>query len=94
MNNDIKQIPENIRIAAIELALDVEPIYALLNWKWYDVGIPVWLNIYHELLDLYTQLIEDDAEWVKSGGLMVSWREEDGKPIYTLSFGLEREIEA
>lgn len=98
----IKGVPQNmpdslqpVMSAARELAKEVAPIYKFLKWNWYDEGIPTEESIYNVFMELFEQLVEDDAEWIKSGGLVVSCREdEEGKPIYTLSFEVEREVTA
>jgi hypothetical protein len=78
---DLDILKIGARAKAYDFAEKLAPIYKLLNWEWYklghEVGVPNREEIHEELLRLIN-IINDNNEFVSSGGLVVEkiWDED------------------
>lgn len=79
MNKEkLEHVKKLLRKKAPELATILAPIYAILNWRWWDVGVPTREQILKELLN-HINKIGGARETVKvcSGGLYVEVNERE-----------------
>jgi hypothetical protein len=66
-----------VRARVYSFAEKIQPLYELLDWKWYDCGIPTVEDIYEKTQELITRFKEQD-EYTTTAGIMIKKEYDEG----------------